>query len=75
MNQAVFESRLLADGHLYCPSEFSQKANAFFKVIVTFEDAGMEISEQDIELAAINDNSTDFLSQEELDYYLGLDEP
>lgn len=35
----------------------------------------MEISEQDIELAAINDNSTDFLSQEELDYYLGLDEP
>ncbi|MBF0103359.1 MAG: hypothetical protein HQK77_20860 [Desulfobacterales bacterium] len=37
MNTASFESKLLPDGHLYCPKEFSQKKNAFFKVIVRFE--------------------------------------
>lgn len=75
MNTVVFESRLLADGHLYCPKEFSRQVNATFKVMVSFENAEMETTEQEIELAAINDHSTDFLSKEELNYYLGLDEP
>ncbi|MBF0225256.1 MAG: hypothetical protein HQK76_07350 [Desulfobacterales bacterium] len=72
MNTAIFESKLLSDGHLYCPKEFAQKKNALFKVIVIFEET--EASEHDIELSAINDNSTDFLSKEELSYYLSLEE-
>jgi hypothetical protein len=72
MNQAIFDSQLLSDGHLYCPQEFIQKKNALFKVIVTFEEA--EIIESDIERCAIHDVSEDFLNKEELDYYLSLEE-
>ncbi|MEZ4525373.1 MAG: hypothetical protein R2941_05570 [Desulfobacterales bacterium] len=71
MNTVSFESRLLSDGHLYCPKEFAQKDNVRFKVIVLFEE--QEMSEQDIELSAITDNSTDFLTEEELNYYLMLE--
>jgi hypothetical protein len=74
MNTAIFETKLLQDGHLYCPKEFAQKKNALFKVIVIFEDTETEASVQDFELSAINDNSTDFLSEEELKYYLCLEE-
>lgn len=74
MNTATFQSKLLSDGHLYCPKEFAQKQNALFKVTVIFEDPKNEASETDIELSAINDNSSDFLSEEELSYYLGLEE-
>ena len=38
MNTQTFESRLLPDGHLYCPKEFVKKKNAHFKVIVILED-------------------------------------
>jgi hypothetical protein len=34
MNKAVFKTRLLPDGHLYCPEEFAKKKNALFKVVV-----------------------------------------
>jgi hypothetical protein len=61
-----FESKLLPEGHLYCPKEFTKKKNVHFKVIVVFD-------ESDIELSAIKDNSIDFLSREELDYYLNLE--
>jgi hypothetical protein len=74
MNTVTFESKLLPDGHLYCPKEFAQKKNVLFKVIVMFEDVEMEASEQDIELSTINDHSTDFLSKKELSYYLTLEE-
>ncbi|MBF0379330.1 MAG: hypothetical protein HQK72_17885 [Desulfamplus sp.] len=74
MNKATFSTRLLPDGHLYCPEEFAQKKNAIFKVIVLFDETQAEASEHDIELSAINDNSTDFLSKEELSYYLGLED-
>ncbi len=74
MQEAVFDSRLLNDGHLYCPKEFA-KPEAKFKVIVTLPDKEVEdASESDIEMAAAADNSDDFLSLEELEYYLSLDE-
>jgi hypothetical protein len=61
-----FDSKLLPEGNLYCPKEFTKKKNVHFKVIVVFD-------ESDIELSAIKDNSIDFLSREELDYYLNLE--
>ncbi|NIM14328.1 MAG: hypothetical protein GTO45_20020 [Candidatus Aminicenantes bacterium] len=74
MQEAVFDSRLLKDGHLYCPKEFA-KPEAKFKVIVTLPDKEVEdASESDMEMAAAVDNSDDFLSHEELEYYLSLDE-
>jgi len=74
MGELVFESKVLPDGHLYCPQELAHKKNARFKVIVTFEETAVEASEQEIELSAINDVSEDFLSAEELNYYLNLEE-
>ena len=72
MKKMVFESKLLPDGHLYCPDKVAQKKNAHFKVIVTFEGTELEASEHEIELSAVNDVSEDFLSKEELNYYLNL---
>ncbi len=74
MNRTTFESKLLPDGHLYCPDEFGQKSNAQFTVIVSFEDSEIEASERDTELSAVIDNSTEFLSEEELSYYFSLKE-
>ncbi|MBN1999824.1 hypothetical protein JW935_19870 [candidate division KSB1 bacterium] len=74
MNTIAFESKLLPDGHLYCPKELSQKKNIKFKVIATFDDLSCEASDCDIELSSLEDNSSDFLSQDELDYYLNLGE-
>ena len=74
METLAFESKLLPDGHLYCPKEVASKKNVKFRVIVTFEDENVEASKQDIELSAINDVSDDFLSKEELNYYLNLEE-
>ena len=72
MKNLTFESRLLPDGHLYCPERVAHKKNAFFKVVVTFEETSVEASEQEIKLSSINDVSGDFLSEEELGYYLNL---
>jgi hypothetical protein len=55
METLAFESKLLPDGHLYCPKELAKKKNAKFKVIVTFEDEKVEASNHDIELSAVND--------------------
>ncbi|MBC8180648.1 hypothetical protein H8E88_05935 [candidate division KSB1 bacterium] len=74
METLAFESKLLSDGHLYCPKELTRKRNVKFKVIVTFEDNKIEASDIDIELSSINDISDDFLSDEEVNYYLNLDE-
>lgn len=74
MNTIAFESKLLPDGHLYCPNEFAKKKNVKFKVIVTYEDTKIEATDHEIELSSIEDISDDFLSQEELNYYLNLDE-
>jgi hypothetical protein len=74
METLAFESNLLPDGHLYCPIELTKKKNVKFKVIVTFEDNKIEASDHDIELSSIQDTSDDFLSKEEIDYYLKLEE-
>lgn len=72
MKKMVFESKLLPDGHLYCPDEFSNTKKVHFKVIATFEETDFEASEHEVELSAIQDASGDFLSEEELNYYLNL---
>lgn len=74
MNTEAFESKLLPDGHLYCPGEFAKKENAKFKVIVTYEDIKIEATDREIETSSVNDVSEDFLSEEELNYYLNLEE-
>lgn len=70
MEKLVFESKVLLDEHLCCPQRLAHKKNDRFKVIVTFEETEVEASEREIELSAINDVSEDFLSAEELNYYL-----
>jgi len=71
-NAVTFESKLLPEGHLYCPRELAHETNARFKVIVVFDDS--EASDSSVELSAIKDNiSNDFLSPEELNYYLNLE--
>jgi len=70
MQTVVFESKLLPDGHLYCPEEFVQKKNVRFKVVVTLGETYPEAADRDIEQSAINDVSDDFLTAEELRYYL-----
>lgn len=74
MKKMVFESKVLPDGHLYCPDELAREKNAHFKVIVTSDNAAVEASEHEVELASISDITEDFLSDEELNYYLSLKE-
>ena len=74
MNSATFESKLLPNGHLYCPKEYLNKKNATFKVIVTFENEIYKASDIDIEQSSIKDISNEFLTQEEINYYLNLEE-
>ncbi len=73
VKNVAFESNLLPDGHLYCPKEFAYKPNVHFKVIATFKEPELEASEHEIELSSIKDISEDFLSHEELNYYLNLE--
>lgn len=73
MKNLVFESKLLPDGHLYCPRELAHKKHVNFKVVVTFEETDLEASEHEIEMSNINDISEDFLSEKELNYYLNLE--
>lgn len=74
MEKITFESKLLPDGHLYCPEELTKKRNARFKVIATYEDNKIEATDRDIELISVNDHSEEFLSEEEINYYLNLEE-
>ena len=74
MNTVTFKSKLLPDGHLYCPKEYTNKKNARFKVIVSFENDTYKASDKDIELSSIKDISSEFLSREEINYYLNLEE-
>ncbi len=68
MYELVFDSQLSENGTLYCPKEFSFK-NAIYKVIVKVDDNDAVDSEN----SAIVDNSFDFLSEEEVNYYINLD--
>ena len=72
MPEVIFESQLLKDGHLYCPKKYAT-SKARFRVIVSFPD---EIAtDSEIETASIVDISDDFLTRQELDYYLNLSAP
>lgn len=70
----VFDSHMLPDGHLACPQEFLHQKNVQFKVFVFLDESKYEASKTDIELAAAQDAGDDFLSQEEVNYYLALDD-
>ncbi len=72
MKKLVFESRLLPDGHLYCPEELAHEENAIFKVVVTFRKTNFDASDHEIESASVNDISEDFLTKEDVNYYLNL---
>ncbi len=68
MYELVFDSKISENGMLYCPKEFSFK-NAIYKVTVKINDNDTSV----IENTAISDNSFDFLSEEEVNYYINLD--
>lgn len=70
MRESVFNSKLLEDGHLYCPKKFAVK-DAKFKVIVSIPQDNA--SDSEIEMASTIDNPDDFLTEEEIKYYLLLD--
>lgn len=69
MHEVIFESQLLEDGHLYCPKKYA-KPSAKFKVIVSIP--GEDATDSEIESAAAADNSDEFLSEEEINYYMSL---
>ncbi len=71
MHEVIFESQLLKDGHLYCPKEFTSP-KATYKVIVSLP--GDIATDSDMETAAVVDQSDEFLSREELRYYMSLDD-
>lgn len=70
MYELTFNSELSENGTLTCPKEFLFK-NASYKVIVNINDYDKDTL--DIEHSAIFDNSIDFLSKEEVNYYLNLE--
>jgi hypothetical protein len=72
MNTLIFDTQLLPDGHLDCPQEFAHKPSIQFKVIAIFEEQERVASDQDIERAAIHDTFNEYLTSEELNYYLAL---
>jgi len=74
MNTLIFDSQLLPDGHLACPQEFAYKKNVQFKVLVIFEETESEASDRELEHATVADHSDEYLSPEELTYYLHLEE-
>lgn len=74
MSLITFNSKLLPDGNLYCPKKYRKNKNIKFKVIAIIDDNKIEASKEDIEASAIKDAMDDFLSQEELNYYLNLEE-
>lgn len=69
MRESVFNSKLLEDGHLYCPKKFAVK-DAKFKVIVSIPQDNA--SDSEIEMASTIDTPDDFLTEEEIKYYLQL---
>ncbi len=72
MNTLIFDTHLLPDGHLACPQEFAHKSHIQFKVIAIFEEQEWAASDEDIERAAVRDTPNEYLTSEELTYYLAL---
>ena len=74
MESLMNRNKLIPDGHLCCPNEFTKKKNVKSKAIVTYDDTKIEATDYEIELSSVKDIPDDCLSQEELNYYLNLDE-
>lgn len=71
MPEVVFDSKLLKDGHLYCPKEYAIK-KAHYKVIVSITE--YDATDTELELAAVHDSPGDYLTKSEIEYYLKLDD-
>lgn len=71
MHEIIFESQLLKDGHLSCPKKYAMP-KATYKVIATLPD--LTATDSDIEMASVIDQSDEFISEEELSYYMKLDD-
>ncbi len=75
MSTQVFETQLMPDGHLACPVWISNKRPVRFKVIAFFDEPVVRdrvATDRDIEAAAVVDVSEDFLSDDEVSYYMAL---
>jgi len=71
MHNVIFESQLLKGGYLYCPKEYAVP-QAKYKVIASLPD---EIAaDSEIEMASVVDQPGEFISQEELNYYMSLED-
>ena len=70
MYEIIFNSKLMEGGTLFCPKEYSFK-EADYKVIVKLPEK--DASDIDIETSAMADNSEEFLTNEEIKYYMNLD--
>lgn len=70
MHEITFESQLLRDGHLSCPKKYAMP-KAIYKVVVSLPD--ITAADSDIEMASVIDQSDEFLSDDELSYYMNLD--
>jgi len=73
INTLVFDSQLLPDGHLTCPPEFLHEKNIQFKVLVIVNQTTIEATDHDIERSAARDLSEDVLTDEEIQYYMNLE--
>ncbi|HLP46716.1 MAG TPA: hypothetical protein VK186_20075 [Candidatus Deferrimicrobium sp.] len=71
MHEIIFKSQLLKDGHLSCPKKYAMP-KAIYKVVVSLPD--VTAADTDIEMASVVDQSDEFISEEELGYYMSLDE-
>jgi len=69
MQEVVFDSQLLKDGHLACPEKYA-RPEAKFKVIVSFPEEAE--TDADREACAAADQGDDFLSKDEIAYYMNL---
>jgi hypothetical protein len=69
MNEITFDSRLVEDGHLYCPEKYLLK-DAKYKVTVYLPEKDTEDTE--IDRISVLDDSEEYLSPEEINYYMNL---
>ncbi len=68
MSVLVFDTKLTENGMLFCPKEYS------FNIVINNVIVKIDDEESiDIENSAIMDNSSDFLTEEEVNYYINLD--
>jgi hypothetical protein len=74
METITFESKLMPNGYLYCPKELVDKKDANFKVVATLDGSGFEAVDYDLDMCAAKDLCEDFLSEEEVNYYINLKE-